>query len=82
MLVTGTFDTFIIHDFQKYELKYSVLCNVPTNEDITFNGHLSEIALCPFLEIVCFLFFCFLKDLLFLHQCIYNIIIERTYRIK
>jgi hypothetical protein len=51
MLVTGTFDTFIIHDFQKYELKYSVLCNVPTNEDITFNGHLSEIALCPFLEI-------------------------------
>ncbi len=29
------------------------------------------------LEIVCFL-----KDLLFLHQCIYNIIIERTYKIN
>jgi hypothetical protein len=26
--------------------------------------------------------FVFLKDLLFLHQCIYNIIIERTYKIK
>jgi hypothetical protein len=54
MLVTGTFDSFIIREYQKYELKHSVLCNVPTNEDIAINGHitgLSEIALCPFLEI-------------------------------
>ena len=26
--------------------------------------------------------FCFLKDLLFFHQCTYNIITERTYKIK
>ena len=54
MLVTGTFDSFIIREYQKYELKHSVLCNVPTNEDIAINGHitgLSEIALCPFLEV-------------------------------
>ncbi len=31
-------------------------------------------------HLLLFCFFCFLKDLLFLHQCIYNIIIERTYR--
>jgi hypothetical protein len=47
---------------------------------IKFVGTLQVIILI-YIPISVFNIFCFLKDLLFLHQCIYNIITERTYKI-